>query len=245
MPRSIQSSEHPSTFAIATAVEVVIGARGFFSSRDTCVSLANPATRLSSRALIPTDSRSFRIRLATIAATLPLTYALVNDLGDGHLSRCAPWDDQAVDVVEGMRERIQHLAEALGSERELARRAKLQSESHLSLILSGRTNDPRIRTLVKIAEGAKVSLCYLLTGRSDRALELGIDPTKHPQSSFPSAAYALLELYRYDEVVVKVVQDAIAERRDRDRPLSTDEWFDGMRGEYTRRRQGLTFTARG
>lgn len=148
-----------------------------------------------------------------------------------------------MDVIDGIRARIQLLAEAAGSERQLARDAKLRSESHLSLFLSGHTKDIRVRTLAMIAAGAGVSLSYLITGRSDRAGELGLDPSRHADENFPSAAYAFLELYRYDSNAVDVVNDFLDAKFDPDVAWTVDSWFDAMRAERDRRRHRLSFTA--
>lgn len=139
--------------------------------------------------------------------------------------------------MDGIRARVGEVVERSGlSDREFARRAGLASETHIGLILSGKTKDVQVGTLELIAAFAGVSVEFLLNGRPDRAPMAELD--EHADPAFRTAAWAFLELREFGDEAKSVVADYAKARTGRQ--LTIDEWFDELLTEHRRRGRGLS-----
>ncbi len=102
---------------------------------------------------------------ASNALVKPSASRIVN-LGDERVSR-----SRHNGGMSNMPSRILLILSTRGwSQRELARRAGLKSESHIGLLLSEKAADVRLSTLLAIAQGAEVPFAWLATGEGDSGL---------------------------------------------------------------------------
>lgn len=142
-----------------------------------------------------------------------------------------------MDSMDGIRSRIDEVVKRSGlSDREFGRRAGLASETHIGLIVSGKTKDVQVRTLELIAAFAGVSVEYLRTGRADRAPMPELD--EHGDPAFRTAGMAFLELREFSADAKSVVVDYA--KATTGRQLTIDEWFEELLTEHRRRGRGLS-----
>lgn len=144
--------------------------------------------------------------------------------------------------MEGIRSRIREVVERSGlSAREFSRRARLASESHIGLILLGRTKEIQVRTLEQIAAIGGVSVEYLRTGRSTPASPETASLDEHPDAEFRAAARAFLELRKFSPEAVAIVADYA--KATTGRALDADEWFEELLLEHRHRSRGVSLPA--